>query len=309
MPTRRMPLAVWLVACAVLATLVLAGIGAAPAGAQDASVSGSAAARLARQAITSDAALADLRSVREVDGRAVDMRSATAGIDAADRRTRLEALARTFERSAGGRGSGGAASAARRDAHGVVTGKDYRSKELPKPFRGPLHWLGDRLAPVGHFLAWLARPLVDLFELIPGGQFLLLALLVGLACWGVIRLARRRSRSRLATGSDGRYLVDPTADPDELARQADAAEAAGQFGLAVRRRYEEGLIRLVRAERIQLRPETTASAVAREVGGDAIAALTATFEEVVYGDRPATAADCVVARDGWREVLGVKARR
>ena len=107
----------------------------------------------------------------------------------------------------------------------------------------------------------------------------------------------------------GSALVDPEADPAVLDAAADAAEAAGDLAAAVRLRYEAGLVRLVRADRIELRPETTASGAAGQVDLPVMYELTADFEQVVYGGRAAVAADVDRARAGWADVVGARSRR
>ncbi|MEZ5140378.1 MAG: DUF4129 domain-containing protein [Acidimicrobiales bacterium] len=77
----------------------------------------------------------------------------------------------------------------------------------------------------------------------------------------------------------------------------------------MRRRFEAGLIRLVRAGRLELRLETTAERAAAEVGGEVLGELAATFQEVTYGGRRATADDVRTARARWPEVLGARAAR
>jgi hypothetical protein len=99
------------------------------------------------------------------------------------------------------------------------------------------------------------------------------------------------------------------ADPAELERRAEEAEAALDLDRAVRLRYEAGLVRLVRAGRLELRPDTTAAGAARQVGSPTMDRLTADFEAVVYGGRPADAADVARSRAGWVELLAVGAAR
>ncbi len=306
--------AAWVVAIVLVGAASVLALAPGAARAQDRSVSSEEAAALAREAVTSDAALRDLREVQRIDGRPVDLRAATAGLSGDGRRVRLTLLA--SELSRGGPGSGTDAREARRAAHDVVTGKDYRESSPPKPFKGVLRWLGDRLEPVGHFLQPVWRPIVKAWgavlrflDAIPGGRYLALAGVVALVAWLGVRLAARRSRAKLVRGPDGRLLVDPEADPVELERRAEEAEAAGDLATAVRLRYEAGLIRLVRAGRLELRPETTPGSAAAEVGGEDLHGLTVAFEEIVYGERRATADDVARSRAGWGAVLGAKARR
>ncbi len=293
----------------LVGVLVVGSLGASHAAAQDRSLTRAEAAALARDAETSDAALRDLRAVTSIGGRRVDVRSALADVGEGTRRqARLGALAR--ELGAAGPTSSTSSRRARADAHRVVTGRDYRAHELPKPFRGVLIWLRDRLAPVGRFLERLFRPVAKAIDAIPGGRFIVLVLLLAGAVAAIAWLTSRRSGARIRTvEAGGGLLVDPTLDPDDLRRRADEAEAAGDFDAAIHLRFTEGVVRLVRSGRIQLRTETTASRVADEVGGPHIREIVTTFEEVVYGGRAATAEDCARARAGWLEVLASKAAR
>lgn len=282
---------------ALALAMVLAAVlgGAGDAGAQDASLSRAQAAALARRAVTDDDALARLRQVQRVDGHDVDLGAATAGLG--DQRSeRLTELASAFSRAPSAGGEAGDPQALARQ---VLDRSKFQDKRLPKPFRGPMRWLADRFRPVTDALG----SIVDALAAFPGGPFVLLGIVgVGfgaLAAWLVLR------RSRTAVSVDARtWLVDPRADPAALEREADAAEAAGDHALAVRRRYEAGLVRLAAADRIDLRPDTTPSGVAAVLGDPTLAQLTATFEAVVYGSAPAAPDDAAAARTGWRTVLG-----
>lgn len=280
---------------------------AARAGTSEGEATAAEAAALARDAATSDDALAELRSIDEIDGTPVDLEAATMGLDDAPTRVaHLEALASEL----GGDGSTGAAEApvdadaAREEARSVLEGDEYQVDEPPRPFKGALEWLGDRLAPVGRLLDSVFGPLIDAVRDVPGGPYLVVGLLAAGLTWWIARLAERRSRARIARGSGGpRLLVDLDADPATLDREAESAEAAGELGRAVRLRYEAGLIRLVRADRLVLHADTTARRAADQVGGAVLAGLTSSFEEIVYGERTATPADVAAAREGWPQVL------
>ncbi len=277
------------------------------------SISGRAAAALARDAATDDGALRRLRSVGRIDGRPVNLDATLANLTSRDRPARVQALAIEVDRSsvAGPTGASSATSAeARREARRVLDGSKYQTKQLPRPFKGALEWLADRLRPVGRVLATIFRPVTDLLGLLPIGAVVILAgLAVGLLVWW---LARRRSgtvlepRRRSALG--GR-LVDTDLDPAALDEHAEAAEADGDLGAAVRLRYQAGLIRLVRAGRLDLRADTTASEAADQVGDPTVKSLTADFEAVAYGGRSATTADVDRSRHGWLDVVCARSRR
>jgi hypothetical protein len=282
------------------------GSGASPGAAQDRSLTGHEAAALARQAESSDAALASLRRVRSVDGQRVDLRSATAVLGSrADRRARLEQLARQLDSSA--RTAPGRSSRAERArAEEVLRGRDYQDHSVPRPFRRILRWLGDQLqplAPVGRAIVKVVGWVGDALTFSP---LLTLAVLVAAVAGLATYLIGRRSKAHVGGAAGASWLADPEADPAELDRQAEAAERAGDFTAAVRLRYEAGAIRLARAGRVELRRETTASAIADQVGGDAVRRLTTTFEEVVYGGRPATPSDCAAAASGWAAVQSAR---
>lgn len=299
----RTPRAV-LAVLVVVVTLALPGVGAA----QDRSLDGAAAADLARAAITDDDALAELRDVRTVDGRSVDLAAATADLGSA-RADRLENLADVLggpDAGAGGGGPVGPSSAeARESAQRVLDDDKFHETEMPRPFKGVLELLATPLRPVGRFLQRLVEPILDL----PGGAFILAALLGGTTAALVAWMIGRRSRAAVVRAAAATGLVDLAADPEELDRRATAAEADGRFDLAVRFRYEAGLVRLVRLDRLVLRPDTTPADAARQVSSPVMDHLTADFEEVVYGGRPATASDAELARSGWMDLLAAGSRR
>lgn len=285
----------------LVAVLLALGLGGSVAGAQVPRATRATAEQvvdLATQAVDNDDALAQLRSIVVVDGRPVDLHAATADLGV-DRPERLRAIATAFG-AAGDRGGETALDRAQaRDlATKVLDDGKYQEKKAPRPFRGILRWIADRLRPVGDAF----EPLIDAIELVPGGPFLLLGALGGTIGWVAWFLARRSSGAALDRDRSWR-LVDPEQDPDQLDQVAATAEAAGDHALAVRARYEAGLIRLARAHRIELRPDTTAGAVAAELHDPTLRELTGTFEAVVYGGRPAVAADSAQARTGWQAVL------
>ncbi|MEO6988936.1 MAG: hypothetical protein ABI239_09865, partial [Aquihabitans sp.] len=263
------------------AIVVLAATGTAGAAALEGSASAptrdvprSEAVVLIREAASDPAALEDLRTVDQIDGRPVDL---TAVTDATveDRRVRLTELADQLD---GATDSGAAVSSsddARRSAEQVLDAKKYHGNRLPQPFRGPLRWMADRLSGIGDFFA----PIFD-----SGWVQLLLffGVLVG-AGFGAVRLISRRSRAAVRRSRGGGPLVDQTLDPAELDRQADKAADAGDHQAAVRLRYEAGLLRLARSGRLDLRIATTARGAAHQVDQPAMDRLTDDFERVVYG--------------------------
>lgn len=294
-----------------LLVLVIAGMLLAVPGvsaAQQRDISAGVAAELALDAVTDDASLDELRSVTSVGGRPVDLGAATARLDGA-RAERLTALAETFGPRLDPAASATDAEGARLSAEEVLDDDKFSERDVPRPFRGVLEWVADRLRPVGRFLDDLFGPVIDAIVGLPGGGFILAGLLVGgggaLTAW----LITRRSRATVARRARAARLVDPDLDPDELERSAEDAEANGDLARSVRLRYEAGLLRLVRSGHLELRADTTAAGAARQVDRPVMDRLTTDFEEIVYGDREATAADAERSRHGWVELLGVGNRR
>lgn len=267
-------------------------------------------ATLLRAAEQDDAALAELRSVTSVDAVPVDLDAALVGVASpgSARSARLEALAGELSAStvAGTAGSGATdPDAARQQAREVLDQDKFQATKVPKPFKGPLEWLADRLRPIGRFFGRLVDPILAL----PGGAFILGSLLVGLGAALTVWLIGRRSRAVVRSGGAAWSLVDEHADPDELERRAEEREAEGDHRSAIRLRYQAGLLRLVRADRLTLRPDTTAGDAARQVGHPVMDDLTEDFEGIVYGDRTASAADADRARAAWSTLTAERARR
>ena len=291
MPDRR-----WAVAAAVLAAVVV-GIGPiVPASAQ--SVTGTQLQDLAGRAAGDPRALAQLRAVREVDGRPVDIGRALAGADGPGLASRLRAL------SAGApAGSAVAPDQARQQAQDVLEGRRFTPAIVPRPFAGILRTLGRWLEPVG-------EPLGRLWGRATGtlpGRLILVALVFGVAALISLRLIGRRSprnvhRSR-PFGVDGDSF-----DPDELERQADAAERAGNLDHAVRLRFVAGVLRLDRAGVIAYRSSLTTGQLRERLHSPSFGELAAAFDEIAYGGRPAGEADVRAATEGWPRVLA-EARR
>lgn len=248
-------------------------------------------------------ALEHLRDVTEIDGRPVDLDPMLGG-DEAERSARLADLADAL--GAGEEpGSADGAAVDRTRAAEVLEQDEYHEPDLPRPFREPLQWLGDRITALWDGAVSLLSPVFG-----TRGAALVLVAAVGAALVAlIIRLATRRSVAATRAGVEGHFLVDPSLDPDDLERRADEASRSGDHAAAVRLRYEAGLLRLLRSGRLELRAETTASDAARQVDDPAMDELTTSFEEIVYGGRPATPADDDAARDGWRRLLGRRVAR
>ena len=161
-----------------------------------------------------------------------------------------------------------------------------------------LVWLGERFSPVSRAFHWLA-------QYVPGGASTLWGLLAALVVLGSVAVAGRTARRRGASLLElGEHAHDPAgADPRQLEREADAAEAAGDAAMALRLRFRAGLLRLGRARVVPLRDSLTSGEARRLVRLPEFDLLAGTHDEVVYGGRSARAEDAVDARERWPIVL------
>jgi hypothetical protein len=263
-----------------------------PAAASAEAVSRAELRALAARAADDPDALARLAGVDSVDGRPADLGAALDGASGADLRARLELLARSELPG------GGDAGAAREEARDIVSGRRFSPPEVPGPFRGVLERLADWLAPLLDVI-----PALD--DLIPGGRPVVWALLVLLVAGLAALLASRALRGR-AAGDTRRAVAAGAAiaeDPDALERRAREAAARGDHELALRLGFRAGLARLDRRGVIELRPSLSTGEVARAVRSPQFDRAAARFDEVVYGRRPAAAADVDDAREAWASVL------
>lgn len=189
-------------------------------------------------------------------------------------------------------------SGARDRARQILGNRRYQPAKLPRPFKGPLQWIADRLD--GLRPAWdaLAR-----FFASPLGWVIAILLAGAIAAWVATRIASRRAvRAPAATGD---AVDDALAglDADALERAADDAEKAGDLDLALRLRFRAGLLRLDAAGVIEFRPSLTSGQAARRLRLRTFDELAMTFDAVTYGGRPATKPDTDAARTEWPRVL------
>jgi hypothetical protein len=275
-------------AAALVAALALA----APAVASADDATRAELVALAERAATDTAARERLLAVDRVDGRPVAMREALAGArgdELTDRALILAASVRTT-------GAGSPADDRRR-AQAVLAERRFKGAGVPRPFAGPIEWLGDRLQPIADWID-------DLGADVPGGPIVVwtaLAALVILAAGGVTSTAiRRRS---IAVERARAAALPASEDPRALEREADRAERDGDYGRAVRLRFRAGLLRLDRRHVIEYRPSLTTGEVARAVSSPAFAEVGERFDAIAYGGRPAGRDDAEHARRGWTEVL------
>ena len=193
--------------------------------------------------------------------------------------------------------------AARRDARQVLERDRYQPRQVPRPFRGLLRWIGDRLdpviGPVGRFLAAVVAN--------PAGAIAVGLLVAVLAALGARLVIGRRTRVAV----ERQRGTGPPAlpDPAELLRRAEVAEAAGRLEEALRLRFRAGLLGLDRAGVLTYRPEATSGELVGDLRSETFSRLAATFDEVVYGERAAAPGDLESARAAWPRVLDEAGRR
>ena len=194
--------------------------------------------------------------------------------------------------------------AARRRAQHILSDRKFRPSSTPRPLRGPLRWLGDRLET-------LFGPIGRLLALIPGWTWLaVLAGVVGVIVWVIVR-ARRRVATRAPAGKPARRALDgdDDEDPDTLERAADEAERDGDLARALRLRFRAGLLRLGDRGAIRYRPSVTTGEVRRTLASARFDDLAGTFEAVTYGGRTADRPDVDDARREWPRLLEETGRR
>ena len=192
---------------------------------------------------------------------------------------------------------------ARREAQHILNDGRFKSSSTPKPLRGPLRWISDRLddlfGPIGRFLAGL--PVLV--------WWILAAAVIGLVVFMVLRVRQRRVSTAPKGGARRAPATAAPEDADALEREADEAERAGDLERAVRLRFRAGLLRLGDRGAIRYRPSVTTGEVRRTLRSARFDGLAGTFEEVTYGGRPADPPDVDAARREWPRVLEEAGRR
>jgi hypothetical protein len=187
----------------------------------------------------------------------------------------------------------------RAQARQILAERKYHGSHVPRPLHGFIEWLGRHLHFLARWFNWLDRQ-------IPGGTNVLWAILagfiVGLALLAATRLARRRSLHE--RGSAGVWARgERPEDPQALEQLADEAERRGDLEVALRLRFRAGLLRLGRAQVLELRPSITTVEVRRALRSRRFDGLARSFDEVVYGRRSPRAEDVADARTEWPLVL------
>ncbi len=190
---------------------------------------------------------------------------------------------------------------ARREAEEILSERRFSPQEIPRPLRGVLDWIGDRLEPVGNFLGDVAGFFADAGSS-PVGFVLIAAAVIAVAAFLASRLASRAGARRESAPHPAASVADRRS-PDELERAAEAAERAGELDTAVRLRFRAGLLRLDETGAIAFRPSITSGEVRRRLHLRDFELLALDFDEIAYGGRPASAPDVERARLGWPRVV------
>lgn len=193
---------------------------------------------------------------------------------------------------------------ARQRAEDILDDRRFQRDAAPRPFRGPLEWIGDRLQPI---FEWLG----DVFGKVPWWVWLGLAVAIITAV--IVRVVMAAQR-RMVSGSNRTHhehdgFGEGSEDPDALERDADTAERDGALDRALRLRFRAGLLRLGARGAIDYRPSVTTGEVRHVLGSEAFDELASTFESVAYGGEPAQPPDVAAARREWPRVLDEAGRQ
>jgi hypothetical protein len=187
---------------------------------------------------------------------------------------------------------------AREQARLVLEGDRYQARDVPRPLRGVLRWVGERVEDV-------AEPLVDAVST-PVGLAVALLAVAALTVVLVTTLVRRRNG--VADQAAHARRAARSLDPATLEQEADQAEADGDLDAAVRLRFRAGVVRLEQAGVVPARVDATTARLVGRVGVPAFAPLARSFDEVAYGGRHATPDDVAAARRDWPEVVAAARR-
>lgn len=190
---------------------------------------------------------------------------------------------------------------ARQRARDIVEG--FRPKDPPRPFRGALDWIGDRLEEIGRILR---TPFAAIFETFGTGLgWLIIAAIAAGAIAAIVSavgggyFGRSGRRDSVAAGAPRH-----TTRPEDLEAAAAAAAARGEFDVAVRLRFQAGLQRLDRdARAIEYSSSIGTTEVRRSLEQPAFDRLADRFERVTYRRDAAEPSDDTHARREWPRVV------
>lgn len=193
--------------------------------------------------------------------------------------------------------------AAREEARKILAGRRFRSDPVPRPLRGALEWIGDRLRYLGNLIADALRP-------IPGPTWSALAVLaIVIAGLLLIRFVDRPARPARRKRVVRIVSAEESDDPEALEAAAAEAERRGDLSAALRLRFRAGLLRLDARGAITFRPSLTTGEVRRLLGSETFEELASAFEEVAYGERAAEPDEVDGAREAWQRLLSEAQRR
>ena len=183
--------------------------------------------------------------------------------------------------------------------------RDSARDEAERELRKPVYDIGDK-DPVQRAIEWvmdlLDRLLENAVRIVPGGLPSLILLTIAIVAL-VVALRLGLGPVALRDALTDRRRGARATTPDEYREEAERHAAAGDFKAAVRARFRAIIRELEHRAVLDERPGRTAGEIARE-GGAAVPAIAgdlrsvaATFDEVWYGGRVATASHYAVVRD------------
>ncbi len=186
---------------------------------------------------------------------------------------------------------------ARAEARSILEDRRFKSEPVPRPLRGPLEWMGDRIQS-------LVRVVSDLLRPVPGPTWVVVAAIA--VAVGVLLLVRASSRpvgGGPRRDARRRGVGGESEDPAALEAAAADAERRGDLATALRLRFRAGLLRLDERGAITFRPSLTTGEVRRLLGSETFDDLASVFEEVAYGGRDPGIDEVAGAREAWPRLL------
>ncbi len=201
----------------------------------------------------------------------------------------------------------------RRQARHILSNPPFTTSGRPSAlshfFSDLGQWLYDAVGPVWHFLLrFLLRPARSGLSAAFGSWWPVVLGAVVVAVGVVVGTSLVRRRARLGVGPMGRAVTVGDDNPDVLERDADAAEGAGDYELAVRLRFRAGLARLEQRGLISGRRTHTSAQLVGMVRSPTFAALASQLDAILYAGLPAGREHVGAARTGW-PVVPDEARR